>query len=123
MLRYPWSEAPAALLSLAQDRPEQAAVQSTYVNTETGAPAENILGFYGLMLRAGQSVQLPVRSPSMVFHVNEGAVSVQVGNDPIALAQADTFCAPGYTPISLRNGSVNESSQGLSPMKRPCIRC
>jgi hypothetical protein len=85
-------------------------VQWTYANTETGAPAENILGLCALMLRAGQSVQLPVRSPAMVFHVNEGAVSVQVGNDPFALAQADTFCAPGYTPISLRNGSVNESA-------------
>ena len=81
LLRYPWSEARAALLSLARDRPEQAAVQLTYANPETGAHAQNILGFYALMLRAGQTLQLPLRSPAMVFHVIEGGITVQVGSD------------------------------------------
>ena len=110
MLRYPWSEARAALLSLAQDRPEQAAVKLTYANPETGGHAENILGFYALMLRAGQSAQLPVCSPAMVFHVIEGGMTVQVGGDSFALAQADTCCAPGYTAITLRNSSATEAA-------------
>jgi gentisate 1,2-dioxygenase len=72
MLRYPWVDARAALESLAADRPETGAVQLRYVNPETGADAENILGFHALMLRAGQTLKLPVRSPAVVFHQIEG---------------------------------------------------
>ena len=46
MLRYPWVDARAALLARAEDRPELEAVQITYANPETGAHAENILGFF-----------------------------------------------------------------------------
>ena len=110
MLRYPWADARAALESIAADQPELEAVQVTYTNPETGAHAENILGFYALMLRPGQSLHLPVRSPAMVFHVIEGGASVQVGEPPeqqrFALAVADTCCAPGYTPVTLTNTSA-----------------
>ena len=109
MLRYPWVDARAALESLARDQPELEAVQVTYTNPETGAHAENILGFYALMLRPGQSLRLPVRSPAMVFHLIEGGASVQVGErheeQRFALAEADTCCAPGYTPVTLANTS------------------
>ena len=57
MLRYPWADARASLLALAADRPELEAVQLTYTNPETGADAQNILGFYALMLRPGQSLR------------------------------------------------------------------
>jgi gentisate 1,2-dioxygenase len=110
MLRYPWAEARAALLALAADRPELDAVQVTYSNPETGGPAQNILGFYALMLRPGQTLALPVRSPAMVFHLIEGAAQVQVGEadaqQAFSLAEADTCCAPGYTPVTLVNGSA-----------------
>ncbi|WP_019576565.1 cupin domain-containing protein [Curvibacter lanceolatus] len=107
MLRYPWVEARAALLALADDQPALEAVQLTYTNPATGGHAENILGFYALMLRPGQTLALPARSPASVFHVIEGALEVQV-EDPHApqhfqLAEADTCCAPGYTPITLIN--------------------
>jgi gentisate 1,2-dioxygenase len=106
MLRYPWAEARAALLSLADDRPEQPAVQLTYANPETGDHAENILGFYALMLRPGQTLALPVRSPAMVFHVIEGGAQVAVDEQHFSLGEADTCCAPGYTPITLANASA-----------------
>jgi len=116
MLRYPWSDARAALLSLAEDRPEQQAIQITYANPETGAHAENILGFYALMLRPGQTLSLPVRSPAMVFHVIGGEVQVVVGegegeeSQRFGLAEADTCCTPGYTPVCLRNGSTSDAA-------------
>ncbi len=110
MLRYPWGQARAALLALAEDRPAQPAVQLTYANPETGAHAENILGFYALMLRPGQTLALPVFSPAQVFHVIEGGAQVQVGAGDTAqtfmLAEADTCCAPGYTPVVLHNSSA-----------------
>ena len=112
MLRYPWADARAALQSLAADQPDLPAVQLTYSNPETGGHAENILGFYALMLRPGQTLNLPVRSPACIFHIIEGAASVIVDEqrvDPqrFDLVEADTCCAPGYTPVTLRNASAS----------------
>ncbi len=105
MLRYPWADARAALVSLAADQPDLDAVQLTYSNPETGGHAENILGFYALMLRPGQTLTLPVRSPAMVFHLIEGAARVRIEDQSFALAEADTCCAPGYSSATLSNPS------------------
>jgi len=107
MLRYPWVEARAALEALAADRPDLQAVQLSYSNPETGAPAQNILGFYVLMLRPGQTLQLPQRSPAMVFHLIEGSAELQAEAQRFVLAEADTACVPGYCAVSLRNASAN----------------
>ena len=108
ILRYPWAEARAALESLAADQPDLDAVQITYANPETGEHAENILGFYALMLRPGQRLALPVRSPAMVFHVIEGGASVSVEQQRFDLIAADTCCAPGYSAITLANASATQ---------------
>ncbi|MES2610030.1 MAG: cupin domain-containing protein [Pseudomonadota bacterium] len=108
MLRYPWAQARAALQSLAADQPALASVQITYVNPETGADAQNILGFYAQMLRPGQVLRLPARSPAMVFHLIEGAADVQIHEQRFALVEADTCCAPGYTAITLTNRSADQ---------------
>ena len=108
MLRYPWADAKAALQTMAADRPELDAVQVTYVNPETGVDAQNNLGFYALMLRPGQTLRLPARSPSCVFHQIEGCADVAVeGATPFTLAEADTCCAPGYTAVTLTNRSAS----------------
>ena len=106
MLRYPWADARAALESLATDRPELEAVQITYTNPETGGHAENILGFHALMLRPGQTLKLPVRSPAMVFHLIEGGAKVRIEDQSFTLAEADTCCAPGYSSVTLSNPSA-----------------
>jgi gentisate 1,2-dioxygenase len=106
MLRYPWSEAKAALQALAAADAAPEAVQLAYVNPETGAHAENILGFYALMLRPGQTLRLPVRSPASVFHVIEGGARVEVEGESFTLAEADTCCAPGYSAVTLANRSA-----------------
>jgi gentisate 1,2-dioxygenase len=108
MLRYPWAEARAALLALAENQTDLATVQVTYVNPETGHDAQNILGYYAQMLRPGQTLKLPVRSPAMVFHLIEGAAEVNVEDQKFTLAEADTCCAPGYAAITLRNDSRTE---------------
>ncbi len=108
LLRYPWVDARAALLALAEDRPDQAAIQITYANPETGEHAENILGFYALMLRPGQTLNLPARSPAMVFHVIEGGAQVSIEDQCFALSEADTCCAPGYTAVRLANASASQ---------------
>jgi gentisate 1,2-dioxygenase len=105
MLRYPWAETRAALETLATDQPDLAAVQVSYVNPATGGDAQNILGYYALMLRPGQSLRLPVRSPASVFHLIEGSVDVQVEAQSFSLAEADTCCTPGYTAVHLSNRS------------------
>jgi gentisate 1,2-dioxygenase len=103
MLRYPWTDAKTALEAMAQDNPAREAIQVTYVNPETGNDAENILGFYALMLRPGQSLRLPARSPAQVFHVIEGSVEAKIVDSTFCLAQADTCCAPGYEAVALKN--------------------
>ena len=108
MLRYPWVDARAALLSLAQSNPAQDCVQVTYINPETGEDAENILGFYALMLKPGQTLALPARSPAQVFHLIEGAVDVSTCGKTFGLVEADTCCAPGYTAVTLANTSTTE---------------
>ena len=110
MLRYPWAQTRAALEALAAQPHGPDAVQVTYVNPETGAHAQNILGYYALMLRPGQTLTLPVRSPAMVFHVIEGAADVKVADQAFTLAEADTCCAPGYTAATLRNRSAHAPS-------------
>ena len=85
--------------------PELEAVQITYTNPETGGDAENILGFYALMLRPGQTLRLPPRSPATVFHAIEGSATLHVEDQHFELAEADTCCAPGYTPVTLANAS------------------
>lgn len=108
MLRYPWAEARAALESLAAAQPGSEAVQLAYVNPETGAHAQNILGYGAIMLRPGQQLALPVRSPAAVFHLIEGAAEARIGESRFALAEADTCCAPGFTPVVLGNRSRSE---------------
>ncbi len=110
MLRYPWADARAALESLAQDQPQLECVQVTYSNPETGDHAENILGFYALMLRPGQALHLPARSPAIVFHVIEGRVSLEVDAKQMDMAEADTCCAPGFTAIRLTNLSASTAA-------------
>ena len=107
MLRYPWADTRAALESLNSDRPELEAVQLRYSNPETGEHCDNILGFYALMLRPGQMLKLPVRSPAMVFHLIEGAAQVHADEQRFTLAEADTCCTPGYSAVSLGNASTD----------------
>jgi gentisate 1,2-dioxygenase len=63
-------------------------VQVTYANPETGTDAQNILGYYAMMLRPGQALTLPQRSPAMVFHLIEGAAGVQVDTEKFSLSEA-----------------------------------
>ena len=104
-MRYPWAAARVALEALARSEPDLEAVQVAYINPETGAHAQNILGYYALMLRPGQSLTLPTRSPAAIFHLIEGAASLRAGEERFDLRRADTCCAPGYTAVELTNRS------------------
>jgi gentisate 1,2-dioxygenase len=110
MLRYAWTDAKAVLQALAQDKPTLEQVQVTYTNPETGGDAENILGFYALMLRPGQSLRLPARSPAQVFHVIEGEVQAQIVNRQFHMVEADTCCAPGYEAVTLTSLQADKAS-------------
>lgn len=103
LLRYSWVKVREALLALSTTLSEKEAVQVTYVNPHTGEHAENTLGFYALMLRPGQDLTLPARSPSCLFHIIEGHAEISTQARSFVLAEADTACVPGYTPTRLRN--------------------
>ncbi|MCB1639499.1 MAG: cupin domain-containing protein [Thiothrix sp.] len=103
ILRYPWADARSALLQQAEVQPQGTAVQVSYVNPETGGYCQNILGFSAMMVRAGESVRLPKRSPAQVFHLIEGAVQVGIDNDRFELGESDTCCAPCFAAVSFKN--------------------
>ena len=103
MLRYAWKDAKAALEAMVEDNPALDSIQVTYINPETGGDAQNILGFYAMMLRPSQILRLPARSPAQVFHVIEGSVEVKIVDSTFNLVEADTCCAPGYEAVILRN--------------------
>ena len=105
MLRYPWVDVRAALQALASSQPDIESVQVRYVNPETGADCQNILGYSALMLRPGERLALPARSTAMVFHQIEGGAEVSVPDHTFNLGEADTCCIPGYTPLTLVNHS------------------
>ena len=107
MLRYPWAEVRAALQTLARVQPDIEAVQVAYINPETGADSLKILGLSALMLRPGETLALPTRSSAMVFHLIEGGAEVRVDGQQFTLGEADTCCAPGYTPVTLVNRSAD----------------
>ena len=108
MLRYPWAQARAALLAMAADDPGQEHVQITYVNPQTGGDAENVLGFYALMLKPGQTLKLPARSPAQVFHVIEGGMQLDCAGATHAMVEADTACTPGYEAATLTNARADQ---------------
>jgi gentisate 1,2-dioxygenase len=110
MLRYPWAEVRTALVALDAAQPGIEAVQVAYVNPENGADCQAILGFSALMLRPGETLQLPARSPAMVFHQIEGGSEVSVADSVFTLGEADTCCAPGYTPVTLKNRSADQAA-------------
>jgi gentisate 1,2-dioxygenase len=103
VLHYPWAETREALLQYGADASDVDAVQLAYINPETGRAPENILGFYALMLRPGQTLRLPSRSPSAIYHLIEGAAEMRVLDSVFTLAESDTACAPGYEAVTLRN--------------------
>lgn len=105
MYRYPWVDVRQTLITMGQDFPETDLIQVTYINPETGLDAENILGFYAMMIRPNQKVSLPVRSPAMVFHMIEGESEITIAQQTYHMSQADTCCAPGYTSIEIENSS------------------
>jgi gentisate 1,2-dioxygenase len=108
VLRYPWGQARAALLAMAADNPSQEHVQVTYVNPQTGGDAENVLGFYALMLKPGQTLKLPARSPAQVFHVIEGGMQLDCAGATHAMVEADTACTPGYEAATLTNARADQ---------------
>lgn len=103
MLRYPWSQVRASLIALSEAHPNEKSVQVEYINPETGDSAQNILGFYALMIQPGQTLDLPARSPASLFHVIEGKTKADINAKTFELNEADTCCAPGYTPVRLHN--------------------
>jgi gentisate 1,2-dioxygenase len=108
MLRYPWAQTRSALMAMAQDEAQLEDLQITYINPETGQDAENVLGFYALMLRPGQGLRLPARSPAQVFHVIEGQLSWSCRGHTVRMEAADTSCAPGYEVVELHNASTSK---------------
>jgi gentisate 1,2-dioxygenase len=110
ILRFAWTDVKAALINLANDAAQVECVQVTYINALNGHDAENILGYYALMLRPGQTLRMPARSPACVFHVIEGqGMELKFEDKVFVLKDADTACVPGYGAVTLKNLSAEQA--------------
>jgi len=105
MLRFPWKQVKQTLGELAGVTAKDEAVHLAYINPETGRECLPTLGFSALMLRPGESLRLPKRSASSVFHVVEGEGEALIDGVSQRFAEADTMAAPTHAEIVLTNAS------------------
>lgn len=110
LLRYPWKEVREALGDLAKVTDRGRPVQLAYVNPETGEDCLPVLGFSAIMLRPGETVEMPKRSTSAVLHVIEGEVEAVVDGVELKAGQADTMAAPTHARTTLRNASAAKAA-------------
>jgi gentisate 1,2-dioxygenase len=82
MLRYPWEQTRNALETLRPMSRTWRQCRSATSTRPLAVDAQNILGYYALLLRPGQSLRLPVRSPASVYHLIEGGVRIEVKPRP-----------------------------------------
>ncbi|UTW05101.1 cupin domain-containing protein [Amphritea atlantica] len=103
MLRYPWAKTRSCLLEMAQHY-DSGLLRIAYVNPENGASLFPSIGFGAIMLRPGETINLPKRTSACVFHIVEGMGALEVDcQDRKAWQERDTLCAPGYSDIVLQN--------------------
>jgi len=122
LLRYAWKQTRAALEALAAGAASDKRVEVAYANPETGGDALDTIAFSALMLRPGEAQALPRASPARVFHVVEGAGRCNVDGRGIDFVQGDTFCAPGFSRITLDNGSSRTPSFFIAADESPVHR-
>lgn len=108
MRRYPWTETRQALLSLARQADRSKPVHLAYINPLSGEECLPFLGFSALMLRPGESLRLPRRSCSQVFHVVEGTGESAVNGVDYRWEQADVIATPAHARMELSNSSDSQ---------------
>ena len=101
MLRYPWRNTESALRAIAAHAGKTELVALDYVNPETGDSCLNVLGFTAMMIRPGETVRLPTRSISSVFHVVGGAGRATVNGAGFNWDTRDSFSAPVFSTIDI----------------------
>lgn len=106
MRRYPWSETKSALLSLAKQVGREKPVHLAYINPLSGEECLPFLGFSAMMLRPGESLRLPRRSCSQIFHVVEGDGHISVNSCDFKWTQADVTAAPAHARLEIANSST-----------------
>ena len=107
-MRYPWQEVKQALHDLARVTAPGEATQLAYVNPETGQECMPTLGFSAIMLRPGEELTMPRRSPSGVLKVVEGRGQASIDGREFNWDQHDIMAVPTHSPIILRNSSSQE---------------
>lgn len=106
IMRYAWKETQKVLHALAADDQHQGSVEVKYINPETGADSQNIIGYSALMLRPNETLQLQPRSCAQVFHIIDGQTHIKIDQQEFNLSKADTACAPCFAQIDFINRSA-----------------
>lgn len=119
MLRYPWAKTRQCLQQMAQDH-AQGLLRISFVNPETGGPLFPSIGFGAIMLRPGETVTLPRRTTSCIFHAVEGSGHLTVdGGAAIHWDEKDTAATPGYSVVVLSNRSTEQPAFLITADEEP----
>lgn len=110
MLRFPWEQVRRCLVELASISGTDEAIHMAYVNPETGEECLPALGFSALMLRPGETLKLPRRSASSLFHVVEGEGIAIIDSTELSFAESDTLAAPTHARFTLVNQSATSAA-------------
>jgi gentisate 1,2-dioxygenase len=110
LLRFPWTEAKAALNDLSRSKAPGELVHLAYVNPETGRECMPVLGFSALMLRPGEQASIPKRSASGVLKVVEGRGQADIDGVSFDWEQHDIMALPTHSPVVLSNRSSEQAA-------------
>ena len=122
MLRYPWDKTRNCLVEMAKVY-DSGLIRIDYVDPETGASLFPSIGFGAIMIRPGETIILPKRTTSCIFHAVEGAGSLKVDDGEILKwADKDTLSAPGYSEITLSNASSDAPAFIITADEAPLHR-
>lgn len=121
-MRYPWSEARAALTVLPDDKAspfDDLILQ--YVNPLNGGPCLPTLGCELQRLRPGTHTQAHQHTSSVIYVVAEGQGRSTIGDQSFDWNQGDIFVLPSWQAHDHRNLSRSEDAVLFSVNDRPTM--
>ena len=110
LIRFPWKKARAALDSLSQTTEFGTPTRVAYVNPTTGRECLPVIGLSALLVRPGETVNMPISSCSCVYKTIVGDGQIDIDNNLFRYQQHDVFSVPNFASVRLTNTSTEYNS-------------
>jgi 1-hydroxy-2-naphthoate dioxygenase len=121
-LRYPWRDAEAALMRLADQAPDpREGFVHDYLDPKTGAAPLPTIGCRMHRLPPGFSGESHRRSISAVYHVVRGEGTTVIGDKTLSWKQGDCFVVPNWSWRGFENSSASADAVLFSVHDTPLL--